>query len=236
MKSGQKDKYSLINKTFYDANALSFSSTRNGYDPAWYSVFKDGFLDNNYCGLLDLGCGDGRFIKFFMNRFCRKDIMYIGIDQSLEMLKIARARFNNFSEVFFVNARITADILSKIARSCFFVAAVALFHHIPDASERERIAEGICDLLENGSGALISLWNFDEIPDQKKKRIPDKCQPGDFLLGWEKSGAIRFCHSFSEEEVSRIENIFLSKGCKTDKVLVKRKNSSKDIFLRIVKK
>ncbi|MBN2362734.1 class I SAM-dependent methyltransferase [candidate division WOR-3 bacterium] len=236
MKSRQKDKYCLINRTFYDVNALSFSSSRNGYDSAWDSVFKDGFLDNDYSGLLDLGCGDGRFIKFFMNRFCRKDVMYFGIDQSLEMLKIARARFQSYSEVYLVNARITGDILSTIGRSCFFVAAVGLFHHIPDATERERIAEGICDLLGKGAGALISLWNFDKIPDQKKNRIPDKCRPRDFLLDWGKSDAMRFCHSFSEEEVFRIENIFRSKGCETDKVLIKRKNLSTDSFLRILKK
>lgn len=229
MESDQKNKFIYLNKKFYDEHSISFSLSRNFSDPVWDSVFNDFNPHKTPLSILDLGCGNGRFLDYFSKKFPNCHVEYLGVDQSGEMLRIAREKFKNLKDVSFQESTISYDYIENLDRNFDMVLALGILHHFPQ--RRLDFVIQLCEILKNQGISVVSLWNFENIPKDKKTQLVHFAD--DYLLSWQGEKDKRYCHSFSSNEVEEICSSIKLKGYKVNIFKVKRKNGTIDYFLKI---
>ena len=86
----EKDKQILeLNKKFYQSVAYSFSETRQTPWKGWGKVVEiiNDVLKNEKIKILDLGCGNGRFLEYIKKSFSNYE--YVGMDENEDLLKEA---------------------------------------------------------------------------------------------------------------------------------------------------
>jgi len=138
-------------REIYNAIAPDFSQTRSKW---WY-----GFGDfNRYVKpgdrVLDVGCGNGRMAEVSRE----SKIEYLGVDQSEELIKIARERFGAEPWASFE----TADVLNleKYKNQFDLVLCIAVLHHLPSAALRAQAVENLAGALRPGGRLIIYNWNL----------------------------------------------------------------------------
>jgi len=141
----------LLSKVRDDYNEIAeeFSKTRSGPWPEIQFVF-DHYLQKGD-KVLDLGCGNGRFLPAIRERGGR----YFGIDNSTELIKIAQSRYPN--ENFQV-----ADALDLPFANNFFdqVYCIAVLHHIPSKDLRLKALKQIKKVLKPGGNLILTVWQL----------------------------------------------------------------------------
>ncbi|MEK7167706.1 MAG: class I SAM-dependent methyltransferase, partial [Patescibacteria group bacterium] len=150
----------LINKILhqtrdiYNAIAGDFSSTRG----KWWKGFGN-FSQYVKPGdsVLDLGCGNGRMADIFSD----SQVSYLGLDNSEELIKIARKRFENNPKVKFEAGDILDLHLEKGKYS--LVLLIAVLHHIPTKELRLKVLRDVFSCLKPGGRLVMSNWNLWEI-------------------------------------------------------------------------
>lgn len=139
-------------KANYNHSAKEFSATRFNN---WKEItnlsnkyIKDGMM------ILDVGCGNGRITQELKN----KNIKYIGIDNSTELLKEAIHNFNDRSNFSFLEG----DILElPFAENQFdVIVCVAVMHHVPSKNLRDKAMLEIHRVLKPGGILIMSNWNL----------------------------------------------------------------------------
>ncbi|MBN1149603.1 methyltransferase domain-containing protein [candidate division WOR-3 bacterium] len=220
-----------LNKKFYEENSMSFSFSRRFSDPAWNLIFDDFSSKKTRLSILDLGCGNGRFLDYFSKKFPYYRIKYLGIDQSEEMLRIARENFKSSNGVSFQKSPISSDYIGNFKEYFNIVLALGLLHHIPE--RRLDFLVSLCKILEHEGLAVVSLWNFENISKGKKTPLEDS--RNDFLLSWNGEKERRYCHSFSPDEVVDLCSELKNKGYRTEVFRAERKNGGVDFLLKIQK-
>jgi len=123
----------LLDKTQVNYNRIAshFSNTRKYI---WDDLkYFEGFV-NNGDRVLDLGCGNGRLLELFKN----KDIEYIGIDNSENMIEIAKTKYPgaNFQVGNVLNLPLKNNSFDK-------VFSIAVLHHIPSKEFRLKFFQEI---------------------------------------------------------------------------------------------
>ncbi len=94
------------------------------------------------------------------------------------------------------------------------------FHHIPGYPARIQLLKALLDTLKPGGFAVISLWQFMNDPKLAAKaheshasaclRLAaqghdiEQLDENDWLLGWQDTDAVRYCHHFTEEEIASL--------------------------------
>ena len=142
--------------------------------------------------LLNIGCGHGADFLPFGQRF-----ELWGIDFSLQMLKQAVRYSAKFR--FYVNL-VTADLLTMPFSDDSFdwIVAVAVYHHIKVANDRDRGLRELKRILKPGGEAFLTVWN--------------KGQPRFWLksaeqeIAWRLRGktVYRYYHLFSYKEIKEL--------------------------------
>jgi tRNA (uracil-5-)-methyltransferase TRM9 len=206
------ERLNQINHTFYTAFAASFSETRPESARDLDRIVP--YIPHG-ARVLDLGCGNGRMAGVLARH--RRDVTYVGVDSSAEM--IARCRMQDTSDneprVTFLVADITQPgwtcCLPLAAMGAFdCVLMLAVLHHIPDSAIRVRILRQARDLLAPEGRVIVSTWQFLENERMRKKIVPwstvgideRALEPGDALLNWKRGGAgLRYCHWIGEDEL-----------------------------------
>lgn len=221
----------LLRKTSQDYNliAADFSRTRGEVWPEMKFLFghiKEGDK------VLDLGCGNGRFFKFFKERGAE----YIGVDNSEELIKLAQKKH---PYAYFQ----VADALKLPFPDNFFdkVYSIAVLHHIPSKKFRVQFLKETKRVLKPKGLLILSVWKF-----HKKKEIlyfikytilkllkKSKLDFKDVLEPW--AGKIeRYYHWFSQKEIIDLaeEGGFRVK----ERGIIKNENSSRrNIYLLLEK-
>ena len=86
-----------LNRKFYQTFALQFSATRQRLQPGVMHVLDQiSSLEN----VLDLGCGNGELGKELLRR--EHQCYYIGLDSSVEFLKIAQENLHQKTSIAFL--------------------------------------------------------------------------------------------------------------------------------------
>ncbi|MFA6227619.1 MAG: methyltransferase domain-containing protein [Patescibacteria group bacterium] len=197
-------------KGFYNEIALDFSDTRGH----WWRGFGD-FAKYVKPGnrVLDIGCGNGRMAEIFAD----SKVEYLGIDNSEELIKIARERFKDKPWVKFEVGDI--NNLQFKNNSYDLVLLIAVLHHLPSRQLRWRALKNIHDILQPGGRLVMVNWNLWQVFGWKKRfryypylfNWLEKIRWGawamsDAFVPWKSGGrdTKRYIHSFTKGETRRL--------------------------------
>src|SRR3989338_7347909 len=205
-------------KRNYEEIAGGFSTTRT--NRSWPELIKLTEEVKNGDSVLDVGCGNGRLLEILKD----KKIRYLGVDNSQELLKIAKIRFTD--EPF-----LSSDILelNKISEKDFdYVCSIAVLHHIPGRDLRIEAVKQLGDKTKIGGKIIVTVWNlwsqtkflkvifkFAILKTLGKNRMDF----GDILFNWKNNQgegvSQRYYHAFTKNE---LKNIISKTGLKLEKL------------------
>lgn len=207
-KRTQKELLDIVQKN-YERIASGFSETRQKrLWPELLGLFKK---VKNEDSLLDVGCGNGRLLEAFLD----KNIEYLGVDPSQELIAEAQKRHPDCKFVL-------GDILNlgKIKEHSFdYVASIAVLHHLPSKELRINALKQLRNKIKPEGEIILTVWNF---WSQKKYRKlifkffllkllkKNKMDFGDILFDWKKDKdkflSKRYYHAFTSGELRSIIN------------------------------
>ena len=158
--------------------------------------------------ILDVGCGNGRFYDVLKS----KNIKYSGIDNSEELIKIAKDKFSeaNFEVADILKIPFTDNSFDK-------VYCIAVLHHIPSNELRIEALKELKRVLKPGGLLILTAWNlwqtrisWRQVFNNLILKVFKKTQldPKDILIPWKnQSGQVltqRYIHAFTKAEISKL--------------------------------
>jgi ubiquinone/menaquinone biosynthesis C-methylase UbiE len=192
----------------YDAIAAEFDITR--YKPWPQTVEFIDSLDDN-CTILDLGCGNGRNIKYLAET--DRGFRILGLDFSIRMLRIAKDKLQQLGLLKNVEFAF-GDISSLPFKNNSINAAlsVATLHHLPSNKLRLKSLLELERVMKPGGRAFISVWDFEQerFKNELEKQLktpPSDGEFGDVMVPWQgKRGEKfqRFYHLFYKGEFKKL--------------------------------
>lgn len=128
-----------------------------------YFLEKLQFWENS--NILDVWCGNGRFLGELINIFWEKihKNNYTWADLSSGLLEEARKDYSefNFQELNMLDL----DILQKKYTDIFFYAS---FHHLQNITDREEVLKKTYNLLEKGWKVYMTNWALNSELNKKR--------------------------------------------------------------------
>ena len=230
-----------INKKFYLTTQEHFSRTRQYYWRGWEKLLPH--LQESTLKVLDIGCGNGRFGQFLLEKLPKVKIEYTGVDNNQFLLNQAKKAVNK-------GKFIKQDILDKwkLEKSKFnLVIMLGILHHLPGREDRKELLGKAKTLLEKNGLLIFTIWQFKHLKRFQKKIIPwlefkeltssnidlSQLEKNDYILGWEKGGrAYRYCHFINNDELNEIINELEMKVIKIFESDAKEGRGNKYILLR----
>jgi len=214
----------------YEDIAHDFSQTRKIFWEELYFL-KDYINDGN--NVLDLGCGNGRFLELIGD----KKIKYSGIDSSESLIRQANETYEQLGEF------IHGDALSLPYKNNSFdvVVSFGVLHHIPSKKLRKQFLSEARRVMKK-DGLLIltvwNLWNERLTPIIKKHAIQkllgkSKLDFKDVFLSFGKKESVRYLHAFTERELSKL---LKNSGFRIDELRFVKRRSGNENILAICKK
>ncbi|TFG08254.1 MAG: class I SAM-dependent methyltransferase [Promethearchaeota archaeon] len=229
----------MVDNFYYDHIAKDYDLKRKKPWKALQRFFfyleNKNYFFNGTC--VDLGCGNGRHFEIFLSKANR----IVGIDNSLEFLKIARdnlKREYDLTKLEFNRIQLLlADIRYMPIRSCRvnLVFSIASFHHLKTEQGRIKALSEIFTSLGQNGYFLLTVWRRWQkklrrffITDwfkrkfspkhAKKQRKMDLNEFGDKFVRWtlskENKTFNRFYHFFSKREILKLLKKFVVKEFK----------------------
>ncbi len=194
---------------------------------------KDLTLKGN---IIDLGCANGRHFELFKTDQNR----LIGIDNSLQFLKIAQEQLKNKeinkaeqNKVQLLLADMNYLPIRNIKKiNCVF--SVAAVHHIKTEQNRRHILEQISNILDKNGYFIFTLWRrwqkrfykhfikdwlLRKLSSEYQKTQAEKGLPefGDIFVPWtlsrEKITINRYYHLFSSREIRDLLTSYFKIEC-----------------------
>ncbi len=188
-------------RKIYDSIAPEFNRSRQRLWPD-LDFFAE-FLPEN-ARVLDVGCGNGRLLKFFEERDFKS---YLGIDNSKKLLDFAKkqqkGRKIKFKE---------GDALDLPVKEGFYdaVFSVAVLHHIPSRELQLKALAELSKSLSKDGVLFLSVWNLyrlRSLPYFGRAFFRSIFSWGnyswkDLLVPWgKKNPKMRFAHAFRLKEL-----------------------------------
>lgn len=192
----------------YSTYAQEFSHTRQAPWDGWKQLLK--YIQKDPLPkILDLGCGNGRFLKYLVNSQIRIG-EFVGVDNSSELLQMTdefmdKARSDNTLSKFqlinldFENLNWGTEIKGQFD----FIAAFGITHHLQKPESRKKFFETVNFLLKQDGYFAVTFWDFLD-----KQRYANKLKPltvegskNDFEMSFGNNGAKRFCHFYNPLEI-----------------------------------
>ena len=213
-----------INREFYNRFGDQFSATRQRLQPGVRKILETIQAD---VSVLDLGCGNGNFLRGLSLRGHKAALL--GVDFSLPLLRDAESASEvEFREVDLTKLLAVSDQL-LVEGGWDVITMFATLHHIPSTEIRLDILRTVRKLIKDDGKFILSNWQF-----LNSEKLKSRIQPwdrvginesdldeGDYLLDWRSGGeGLRYAHQFSVEELlglaeqagMRVTDSFLSDG------------------------
>ena len=213
-----------INREFYNRFGDQFSATRQRLQPGVRKILETIQAD---VSVLDLGCGNGNFLRELSVRGHKAALL--GVDFSLPLLRDAESAPGvEFSEVDLDQLSVVSGQLA-VEGGWDVITMFATLHHIPSTEIRLDILRTVRKLIKDDGKFILSNWQF-----LNSEKLRSRIQPwgrvsinesdideGDYLLDWRSGGeGLRYAHQFSVEELlglaeqaeMRVIDSFLSDG------------------------
>ena len=194
-----------INRSFYRRHAADFTRTRRQAWPGWERLLP---LLRGRERLLDVGCGNGRFGRFWARANTGVPLHYHAIDASLPLLRETEQTMSAFPHV---QTRLEwRDIFPDPPRHGRYplIALLGVLHHIPARARRAALLRALGERLSADGVLIVTFWRFGADPRLRGRTLPwppafaEQVEANDFLLPWGDvaAGAVRYCHHFDEAE------------------------------------
>ena len=165
-----------LTNEFYKRNADSFSQTRAGAWSGWKTladILRAHKFDTltSQISVLDLACGNMRFLDFLMHEFADEigentRLDYFAVD-NCDALVHARTIQATSAAIHFHNTDITRALFDKKEPSslidisgCSLAVCFGFMHHVPLPEHRLRVLNALIDALEPGGFVAVSFWRF----------------------------------------------------------------------------
>jgi SAM-dependent methyltransferase len=205
MNSSTAQRLLAINREFYNHFGEQFSATRQRLQPGVRKILETIQADDS---VLDLGCGNGHFLRELFGRGHKAALL--GVDFSLPLLRDAEST----PGVLFREADLSQ--LSVISNQLLvtdhwsLITAFATLHHIPSTEMRLDILKTVRKLLKEDGKFILSNWQFLNSAKLKSRiqawdRVginKSDLDEGDYLLDWRSGGeGLRYAHHFTAEEL-----------------------------------
>ena len=218
-KQTQKELLKIVERNYEEA-ASEFSDSRKRKSRSWEKLKEICSGIKDWQSILDMGCGNGRLLVLLEN----KKINYLGIDNSKELIALAKKRFPG-------NKFIVGNILDlgEIKELNFnYVFSVAVLHHLPGRDLRIKALRQLKNKIKEDGRIVITVWAM-----WKQKRFikiiikfillklirKNKMDIGDILFDWKNSQgekvSKRYYHAFSRRELKKIAK---KAGLKIEKI------------------
>jgi len=177
-------------KDVYEKIAAHFSNTRV-YSWSWIIEFLEEIsLKNENSLIYDLGCGNGRNMKF-------KNLNFIGIDNCQNFINICKSKNLNVIKSEITNTQLPSN-------SADAIICIAVLHHLVSEENRLRALLEIKRLIKSGGKILLSVWSI----NQPKKTRRNFKSYGNNIVLWNSCGESyeRYYYIFKIDELKKLIN------------------------------
>lgn len=213
-----------LNREFYTAFGGHFSATRQRIQPGVRRILETIPADS---AVLDLGCGNGNFLRELQRR--GHTAALLGVDFSLPLLRDAQSAPGlEFRALDLGQLSIFVPQLERHG-GWPFITMFAALHHIPSNEIRLDMLKAVRRLLSGQGKFILSNWQFLNSEKLRARIQPweragltaEDVDKGDALLDWRSGGeGLRYAHQFTPHELNelaaqcgmRVEDSFLSDG------------------------
>jgi tRNA (uracil-5-)-methyltransferase TRM9 len=190
-----------LNAHFYESYAKEFSVTRAAPWPGWQNLVPF-FSKLEQPSVVDLGCGNGRFLKFLHTNL-NTPFHYTGLDISTNLINEAKVNFATETSEgmakFTAGDILNSEFIDRQVKDCNFACGFGLMHHIPTPELRESFAKTVANKLETDGFLVLTFWTLK--PEESK--IVKDLGNNDYYMKWgTDDNNYRFVHFFTEEEVA----------------------------------
>jgi tRNA (uracil-5-)-methyltransferase TRM9 len=180
---------------FYRFHAASFDESRKGAWHSWEAVLAD---IQPFRTILDVGCGNGRFVAFLNNHI--DNFMYTGIDAETSFIDLAQSRYPSHT--------FRPGHLTDFEGTFDAIVSFGVFHHVPGFEQRVELLRRLSLALNDNGRVALSLWQ-PELLENFDKKISSRpllgLEKGDYLLGWNGNfDHVRYCHHFDDREIAEL--------------------------------
>ncbi len=163
----------------------------------------DGFLKyiKKNDSIADLGCGNGRFLKFIAPK---RKVKYLGIDNNKDLLKKATPKEN------FLHGDLLSLPLDN--ESVDVAISIAALHHIPSKKLRKKAVQEIHRIIKKDGILILTSWNLFQKKYKKyiwKAKVKFLLSLGkydirDTFIPWGKTGVDRYYYAFTYKELKTL--------------------------------
>ena len=192
-----------LNEAFYARFAAPFAASRAAPQPGYERLLD--YVPGQGWRVLDVGCGEGRFLRFL--RAQGVDVDYTGVDFAPALLALGNA-----------SGRLVQRDLSRpgaLADLGRFdlVVCFSTLQHIPGRANRARLVAGMGACLSPGAHLALANWQFVDSERQRRKIQPwsaagietSEVEAGDYLLSWQRGGrGLRYVALVDGDETQRL--------------------------------
>lgn len=217
-------------RTGYEKIAADFSRTRGTFWPELLFV-RDLIPDESR--LLDIGCGNGRFLGTLGG----KTLDYTGIDFSEGLIGVARERYRDRANTSFI----VGDALTLPFPDRLFDNAVsfAVLHHIPSRAYRVQFLREAARVVKPGGLIVVTAWNVWHsrpriVLEFALKKIfgGTHADFGDAILDFGTEKNTRYVHALT---MSKIRSLAREAGLTIERLEKIRRPSGEENFLLMLR-
>ena len=214
----------------YEKIASDFSHTRGWFWPELRFVRE---LIPEKTSLLDIGCGNGRFLTILEG----KHAAYTGIDFSEGLIGVARKRYTDRPVTQFMIGN--ALMLPFPEKSFDTTVSFAVLHHIPSRAYRVQFLREALRVTKPGGMIIVTAWNvwcakpMTIIRSALQKLLgQSKLDFGDAILDFNNEKNARFVHALTYSE---IRSLAREAGLAVERLEKIRRPSGEENFFMILR-
>lgn len=185
----------------YDNFAETFSKSRIEHPWPELDYLIDIMCQKGSTSILDVGCGNGRFIEHYESWVTNHELQYLGIDSSTGMIREARRLHPGYE--FEVYPMCSFSNHESWITNYDCILFLASFHHLETREERLQVLQNMKLYLAQCGEIMMTNWNLRDQPRYAKSHRWN----GDYDI---KIGAFsRYYHGFTLDE---LEWLFVEAG------------------------
>lgn len=205
----------IVSKTKEDYNKIAefFAKTRSDER----ELLQFSALLQSGQRILDWGCGNGRLIHLLKDR----NIKYVGVDQSEEMIRLAQEEFKTECAEGWVSFQVVPGLPPwPLADKSFDgIFSVASFHHLPTKQQRFAVLKEMARVLKPGGFLVMMTWNLksDWAAEQQQKGVWQEAdEPDAYWIPWKSAdGTVLAERYYCHLEPDDIEDAIARSGLQT---------------------